>query len=43
MCIEEDDPSHGRCRKAASEEVNDEDTRSDEEGVAGGVERKAMM
>ena len=43
MCIEEDDPGHGRCRKAAGEEVDDEDTRSDEERIPGGVERKALM
>lgn len=43
MCIEDDDPGHGRSRKAASEEVDDENTRSDEEGVPGGVERKAVV
>lgn len=43
MCIKEDDPGHGRGGEAASEKIDDEDTRSDEEGVAGGVEGKAVM
>lgn len=43
MCIEKNDPGHGRGRETASEEIDDEDTRSDEEGVPRGVERKAVM
>lgn len=39
MRVEEEDSGYGGSRQPVSEEVNDENTRSDEERSAGSIER----